>query len=299
MKDWRFQVDGSRRRDWDRWTDGIYPAYRDLAAEAVRKDSVGLHSHARHLRSSPAFAFNLFLPFRKGPLTRLSQRVSDMIGEQLIIDEVRFEWVPPGRLLGEIGGERPVGDDKATAVDVVLWGWLANRQRAAVLVEVKLSEGYFTACNGRDSPGNQRKDVCRSAELFFAEPRNCYLQRTKYAKRDRRYWEIFAHSHGSVRQAFPHADLNGPCPFAYDMQQPMRNLAIARGMEQEGMVRKAWFALCVHDANPDIAAHWAEWARLLPEPSLAPTLPASEVIRIGEAEGLTDWAAYMRERYQL
>ena len=79
----------------------------------------------------------------------------------------------------------------------------------------------------------------------------------------------------------------------------MRNLAIARGMEQEGLARQAWFGLCAHDANPNIAAHWAEWLRLLPEPSEAPVLPASAIVRIGEAEGLTDWAAYMRERYQL
>ena len=83
------------------------------------------------------------------------------------------------------------------------------------------------------------------------------------------------------------------------MQQPMRNLAIARGLEQEDMVEKAWFALCLHDDNPDMARHWAAWRDLLPDPSMAPFLPASEVIAIGEADGLTEWAAYMRDRYDL
>ena len=106
-------------------------------------------------------------------------------------------------------------------------------------------------------------------------------------------------SHGSVLDAFPNADLNGPCPFAYDMQQPMRNLAIARGLEQEDTVERAWFALCPHDANPEIAAHWANWKHLLPDPSMAPSLPASEVVAIGEADGLKDWTAYMRARYHL
>ena len=92
--------------------------------------------------------------------------------------------------------------------------------------------------------------------------------------------------------AFLNAYLNGLWPFAYDMQQSKRNLAIAGGLEQEGMVRRAWFALCAHDANPDIAALW-------PETSMAPVLPASALVSVGEAEGLTDWPAYMRERYQL
>ena len=117
--------------------------------------------------------------------------------------------------------------------------------------------------------------------------------------RDRRYWEIFAKSHGSVEAAFPNADLDGPCPFEKDMQQPMRNLAIARGLEQEGVVDMAAFALCVHDANPEIAAQWANWQRLLPSPSLAPLIPASQIVDIGESEGLTEWARYMRERYKL
>ena len=83
------------------------------------------------------------------------------------------------------------------------------------------------------------------------------------------------------------------------MQQPMRNLAIARGLEQEDTVEKAWFALCVHDSNPDIAHRWEEWRRLLPDAGMAPSLRASKIIGVGEAEGLADWAIYMRDRYQL
>ena len=290
---------GKRPPMWTNWTDGIYPDYRSLAEKAARADSVELHEYANHLLSSQAFAFNLFLPFREGSRARLSERVSDLVGTRLTIDKVSFEWIPPGGLLGELDGERPVGDEKTTAVDVVLWGWLENHRRTAVLVEVKLSESGFTDCGGRRSRSNRRKDVCRSAKLFFDDPSACYLHRPLGKHRDRRYWEIFARSHGSVHDAFPNANLNGPCPFAYDMQQPMRNLAIARGLEQEDTVKKAWFALCAHDSNPDVAEHWASWKRLLPDPSMAPSLPASEVVGIGEAEGLKDWAFYMRDRYQL
>ena len=298
MEAWCDEI-GKRPPMWANWTDGIYPDYRSLAKKSVRADSVKLHKYAAHILSSQALAFNLFLPFRDGNQERLSERVSRLVGDRIIIDQVRFEWVPPGWLLGELDGEWPVGDEPATGVDVVLWGWLENGRRAVVLVEVKLREDEFTHCNGRTSRGNRRKDVCDSARLFFDDPNNCYLRRPWRKQRDRRYWEIFAKSHGSVRDAFPNAELGGECPFAYDMQQPMRNLAIARALEQEVMVEKAWFVLCVHDDNPDIAQHWADWKALLPDPSMAPFLPASEVIDIGEADGLKGWATYMRDRYRL
>ena len=290
---------GQRPPMWREWTDGIYPAYRKLAAKVAVADSVELHEEAAHVRSSQAFAFNLFLPFCEGTRARLSEVVSEVIGVKLRIDRVQFEWIPPGALLGELAGERPVDGETATAVDVVLWSRLHDDRRAVVLVEVKLSEGGFTQCYGRKSRGNRRKDVCQSARLFFDNPRACYLRRPWRKQRDRRYWEIFAASHGSVRDAFPGTDMDGACPFALDAQQPMRNLAIARSLEQEGAVAKAWFVLCAHDHNPDVTAHWQAWREMLPDPVMAPSLPATKVIRVGEAEGFEDWAKWMYDRYKL
>ena len=83
------------------------------------------------------------------------------------------------------------------------------------------------------------------------------------------------------------------------MQQPMRNLAIAQGLEQEGMAEKAWYALCAHDDNREIAGHWNAWQQLLGGATPAPFLPTSEVIQAGEEAGLADWAEYMRTRYRL
>ena len=284
---------------WADWKDGVYLDYRDLAERAIRADSVGLHRYAGHLLSSQAFAFNLFLPFREGERDRLDRRVSGLVGEELTIDRVVFEWTPPGHLLCEIDGEWPGPEEPATAVDVALWGWLANGRRAAVLIEVKLTEDKFTHCNGRDSRGNRRKDVCQSAKVFLENPQDCYLRRPLRKQRDRRYWEIFIRSHGSLQNAFPNAKQNGECPFAYDMQQPMRNLAIALGLEQEDTVQRAWYVLCAHDRNPDIAGHWQAWQRLVGDATPTPFLPASEVVRAGEEQGLMDWAKYMRERYRL
>ena len=289
----------NRPRSWSTWTDGIYPDYVEDATEMVRVDSVKLHDYVTHLRSSQAFAFNLFLPFRKGSKSRLSEYVSSKIGAQLSIKKVQFEYVPPGHLLGELDGEHPVEDEPATAVDVALWGKLEDGRSAVVLLEVKLSENGFTNCGGRDSKGNRRKDVCKSAELFFDNPRSCYLQRPWGKRRDRRYWEIFEASAGSVRAAFPNANMHGPCPFAYDLQQPMRNFAIAQALKQDGMAAAAWFGLCAHDDNTHVAEQWDKWKGMLPDGSIAPLFPASEMISVGETEGLRHWAEYMRERYML
>ena len=245
MEAWCDEV-GQRPLLWAQCTDGVYPAYCKLAGRVVTEDSVKLHEYAAHLRSSQAFALNLFLPFREGSRTKLAECVGCLIGTPLSIDRVQFEWVPPGPLLGEIVGERPMDDEPATAVDVVLWSRLPDGQRAAVLLEVKLTEDGFTNCNGRPSRGNRRKDVCDSARMSFNDPAACYLRRPHGKRRDRRYWEIFGRSHGSVRNAFPGAPLEGRCPFSFHAQQPMRNLAIARGMEQDenSVVSRAWFA-CV------------------------------------------------------
>lgn len=298
MEDW--SADACRRPPmWSHWTEGIHPDYRHLAREVQVADEIKLHEYAAHLLSSQAFALNLFLPFREGSQKALSERVSRTVRTRLLVEEVRFEWVPPGALLGELEGDRPGEDEPATAVDVVLWSRLEDGRRAAVLVEVKLSEDGFTKCNGRLSPGNRRRDVCDSARLFLGDPGSCYLRRPWGKRRDRRYWEIFAGSHGSVGDAFPGADLDGPCPFAGNAQQPMRNLAIARALEQEGMADAAWFVLCAHDDNPDVAGHWNAWAELLPDPNMAPLLPASAVIDAGDAEGYGAWATWMRERYRL
>ena len=171
---------------WDNWQDGIHQDYRNLARETVRTDSVKLHDYAAHILSSQAFAINLFLPFREGKREGLSRRISSLIREELTIEGVVFEWVPPGELLGEIEGERPAPGEPATAVDVALWGRLPDGRHASVLVEVKLTEAEFTHCNGRISPKNQRKDVCQSAQLFFGNPLDCYLRRPDGKIRDRR-----------------------------------------------------------------------------------------------------------------
>ena len=294
LEAWSKNTDRPLTPKWVYWWDGIYRPYQGLIQNAVRAYPIELDDQIHHPRSSQAFAFNLFLPFLQEPFL-LSDCISELVGNELTIDRVYFEWAPPPELLVE-----PL--HYVTAVDVALWGRLNGGGRAAVLLEVKLTEQSFSLCNGRISRSNDRRDVCQSARTFLGDPGACYLIRSAGAERTgrfRRYWEIFSRGSGSISDAFPNVDPEGECPFALDMNQPMRNLAIARGLEQEGIVEKAWFALCAHDDNPDISGIWTAWQDILPDedPARAPFLPASEVVRLGEANGLKDWATCMRERY--
>ena len=291
---------GRRPPRWNAWTDGVYVKLRQSAERAVVADSVTLHDHVAHLRSSQVFGFNLFLPFRDDARI-LGELLGDLLDAQLVIDRIQFEWLPPGPLLGEIDGERPLAEEPATAVDVALWCTLADGRQAAVLIEVKLAEAGFTKCRGRGHPDNDRKHVCREPGRFFAEHDDCFVRRSPGRDRTRRYWEIFATSHGSLREAFPGADPDGACPFAGRAYQPMRNLAVAEALVQDELwaVDRSWFVLCAHEDNPEIVEQWGTWRALLPDPGMAPLLSASAVVRAGEAAGMAKWAAWMRDRYRL
>jgi len=232
----------------------------------------------------------------RGPL---ESTLADLLGSFITIENISFEWIPPGAWLGEIAGDLPLPDENATAVDVVLWGRDAEGATVAVLVEVKFSEAGFTCCSGADSPHNGNRAPCDSARVFLDDPSACYLQRPAGKLRDRRYWEILARSHGSVAQAVPGADPNGLCPFRGHAYQPMRNQVVAEAMVQEGRVARSWFLLCAHDQNPDVAAHWADWTRLLAPQIPAPRLAASRVVEAGRQAGWTGWAEWMNQRYQL
>lgn len=299
MCEWRSRYDGSTAPMFARWSDGVYPAFREDAGTVISEDEVRLHDFSAAVTSSQMFALNLFIPWRRAPRDALEARVAKVVGSAIVIERLTFEWIPPGALLGEIDDDRPRPDEPATAVDVVLWGRDGQGARVAVLLEVKLGEEGFTTCGGKTSRGNRRPDVCASAATFFANPADCYLRRPVRRRRDRRYWEIFTQSHGSVRAAFPGADEAGPCPFAGHQQQPMRNLALAHALVQGGLVDRAWFGLCPHDQNPDVAREWDVWRRLLPPGDIAPVLLASDVLAAGRDAGHGQWARWMAERYRL
>jgi hypothetical protein len=184
MREWRQRHGGSNHNFFADWSDGIYPDFREDAIRAAKEDEVRLHDHAAAITSSQAFALNLFIPWRRGSRAALDGLVSTALGEQIVVEQLTFEWIPPGALLGEIDEDRPRFDEPATSVDVLLRGHGGGGARVALLVEVKLGEGGFTVCGGRDSSANRRPDVCASAAVFLDDPNACYLRRPWRKARD-------------------------------------------------------------------------------------------------------------------
>ena len=64
-------------------------------------------------------------------------------------------------------------------------------------------------------------------------------------------------------------------------------------------VENVWFTLCTHNDNLDAVQHWKRRKLLLPDPSMAPALLASEIVRAGGNRGYIEWAASMHVRYRL
>ena len=247
-----------------------------------------------------AFGFNLFMPFREYGASALGELLGRCVGFPIRVVDIGFEFHGPTDVLAECAGPQPTDDEKFTANDVAVHVQNDSGRPGWVLVEVKLSEGGFTPCNGALSDANRRKDVCLSAATFFQDPRACYLRRTRHARRDRRYWDIFSAAFGSVEAAVP-GFTGEHCPFKGDHQQIMRNHALALGLIQAGEAAFTAFGLVHHPDNQHAVEPWEQYRSLVADAAPLFRIPADELIDAAAGQGApwSDWACYMRERYML
>ena len=285
---------------FDDWREGIHDWVRQPTACLVDEDGIRLHGHIEAVNSSMAFGFNLFMPFREYGASALEEPLGRSVGFPVRIIGIGFEFHGPTEVLGECAGPLPTDDEKFTASDVAIHVEDDTGRAGLILVEVKLSEGGFTPCGGAKSEANRRKDVCASSARFFADPRACYLRRTRHARRDRRYWKIFDAAFGSVRAAVP--GYSGErCPFEGDYQQIMRNHALALGLIQAGEADFTAFGLVHHPDNHHVVKPWEEYRSLVADASALFRIPANVLIDAAANQGglWSDWAWYMRERYML
>lgn len=285
---------------FDDWTEGIHEWVRRQTSEHVEERGIRLHSHVAAVNSSMGFAFNLFMPFREHGTPGLEAALASALGVQLRVIDMEFEFHGPTGVLAECAGPRPAPREQFTATDVAVFVEDAGGRRGVILVEVKLSEGEYSHCNGATSDHNIRKDVCAAAETFFGKPRDCYLTRPRHAARERRYWDILETEFGSVRAAVP--GYSGKrCPFENDRQQLMRNHALALGLVQAGDVAFAAFGLVHHPANHHVVEPWDDYRHIVPETSQLFRMPANELVDAAAGQGArwSAWARYMRERYML
>ena len=285
---------------FDHWTEGIHEWVRQQAAKHVEQRGIRLHTHVAAVNSSMAFAFNLFMPFRHHGASGLEAALARALGLHLRVVGMEFEFHGPTGVLAECAGPRPARRERFTASDVGIRVQDAEGRTGFVLVEVKLSEGDYSHCNGAKSDHNLRKDVCASAHTFFDKPSDCYLTRPRNSVRDRRYWEILETEFGSVRAAVP--GYSGKrCPFENSHQQLMRNHALALGLVQAGEAAFAAFGLVHHPGNHHVVEPWEDYRRIVPDGSELFRLPANELVdsAVGLGAEWLAWARYMRERYML
>ena len=285
---------------FDDWREGIHGWVRQRTVDLVAEGGIRLHDHIAAVNSSMAFGFNLFMPFREHGASALVGPLARALGFPVRVVDIEFEFQGPTDVLAECAGSQPADDEKFTASDVAVHVEDDNDHAGVILVEVKLSEGGFTPCNGARSAANKRKDVCASAATFFDNPSTCYLRRTRHARRDRRYWDIFDAVFGSVRSAIP-GFTGERCPFEGDHQQLMRNHALALGLIQAGEADFAAFGLVHHPDNHHVVEPWEHYRSLVADASPLFRIPANEFIDAAADQGApwSDWACYMRERYML
>lgn len=228
---------------WPNAVDGLESAaataYDQLTSDGLAHHMVG------HIRSSQAFALNLFAPLddqaRRGVAAILGVQAQE-------VSEVRFEWSDPEDLLGERTNASP----HATQVDVRLDCVASDGAKVACLVEVKLSEPDFNPCSAWLSRRNDRLDVCAADGPFGNDPKACFQLRNHDREHRRAYDLALGPVEGSV------SDGRRGCWFRFGGNQVMRNTALARSIVSRGQANRAVVALCAPAGHHSIWRRWHE-----------------------------------------
>jgi hypothetical protein len=228
---------------WPNATDGLEPAavlvHERLAAEGLAHHMIG------HVRSSQAFALNLFAPLDAAGRVKVAANAGIDAAD---VSEPRFEWSDPEDQLGE----RTQASPHATQVDVILDCITKQGTKTALFIEVKLSEHDFNGCSAWLAPKNDRLDVCNTTGPFGNDAAACFQLRNHGREHRRLYDDALGPLTVSAS-----TDGRG-CWFRFGGNQPMRNVALARTMIGNGEVDDAVVALCAPRAHRAIWRRWEE-----------------------------------------
>jgi Restriction Endonuclease associating with ARP len=240
--------------------DGLVPVahavYDHLKAREL------LHPYIGHVRSSQAFALNLFAPLSGEDVVGLLRSLGLDIQHA---HSPTFEYSDPEDRLGEHTSERP----HATQVDVVLRGFDSAGSTCLALVEVKLSEIDFGPCSAYLTDQNPDRHICRHDGPFGDSPELCF-QLSNWGASTRRQYDTHIGSMSTT------ATRPG-CLFRLGMNQPMRNVALARSLVQAREADRAVYALCAPEKNRPIWRRWSEAEHLfidVPGVTLARLMPS-------------------------
>jgi hypothetical protein len=250
---------------WPNATDGLEPAasaaYDQLSADGLAHHMIG------HVRSSQAFALNLFAPLDEHARIRVAAAMGVQARE---VSVARFEWSDPDDHLGE----RTDASPHATQVDVRFDCVATDGTKVTCLIEVKLSEPDFNPCSAWLSPRNDRLDVCSTSGPFGSDPVACFQLRN-HDREQRRTYDIALGSLAHGEDKIGHG-----CWFQFSGNQVMRNTAVAASLVSRGIADRAIVALCAPSAHTSIWRRWsAATARLKVIGVAFVDLPAHLVLR--------------------
>ncbi|MDT9591605.1 hypothetical protein RDV89_00905 [Nocardioides zeae] len=261
----------------------VLPGAQNALAELRARGST--HRYVRHVRSSQAFALNLFAPLNHIARSELLELLG--LGMVSHPDAVAFEWEDELDRLAEASPCSP----HRTQVDVLIRGTTNDGRRVGALIEVKLGEHDFGACSAYDSNTNPDRTPCRTPGLFGDAPDKCF-QLNNHG-RGRRTYDRYL---GDVPISTPSTRAtDGGCVVRQGRSQPMRNLALAHMLVSEGELDAAVFALCAPEKHPTIWRRFEEFQTVFGDTSRVRTarLPAEVV-----AAHHPDVGTALRRRYE-
>jgi hypothetical protein len=217
---------------------GIFEPAKPVYVEL--RERKALHRFVNHVQSSQAFALNVF-----GGLSDTEQHsVWALLGvDAADFDDVEFEYVDPLDAMSESQASRP----HRTQVDVLLRCTALDGRRHVALIEVKLGETAFGECSAFKSEKNDKREVCRQDAAWGGDRESCFQLRNHDGPQRRTYDQ-----HLQSPWITP---VGVGCPFR-ELNQPMRNIALARAILDRGDADIATFALCAPTAN---TAVWRQW----------------------------------------
>jgi hypothetical protein len=212
------------------------------------------HRYALHVRSSQAFALNLFCPLDEAG----RREILEVLGLPVATaEEAVFEFTDDANRLAE---RRPHGVHQ-TQVDVALRGTTDDGERVVALIEVKFTETDFGSCSAYLNPDNPARDVCRCDGLFGGQPDRCFQLASHGAGR-RRYDSYL--DGVPVSKPTGLSDTGG-CIVRGGRNQPMRNLALAHVLLTDDEADRAVYALCAPSKHAAIWRRFEEAAEAFPD----------------------------------
>lgn len=259
-----------------------------------------LHKWVHHLRSSQAFAFNLFGPLAAGrPWARRAWK--PIFGD---VHHVQFEYPSDG----DPGGDDPLCErtqerPHRTRVDVRV----DHGATETTLVEVKLTEPEFGTCSAARDAENPLRGTCTTPDLSLEQIAGaCYLATTA----GRSYFKRILAGDSLLSPEGLQAFSDDGCPLRSGLYQLARNLMIAQHLRANG--RRVRFAVVAPSPalNPSLhsersllgSSDLESLLRSLVQEADREAVQFVDFVRVVEGTPTDEpepaaWATYMKRKY--